>query len=70
MTPTEFITKQIDAGESATAAVKALASIICTNERQAWNIYSGASKPTRAALVLLRIWQNFPEVRDCWSPLK
>lgn len=70
MTPTEFITARINAGESATAAVKALASIIRTNERQAWNLHAGRSKPTPAALLLLSIWHTCPEARACWSPSK
>lgn len=67
MTPADFIADRTAAGDSTTAAVQALASVLCIAERQAWKLHTGQAKPTAAHLLLLSIWHSVPAARVCWQ---
>lgn len=67
MTPADFITDRIESGDSTTAAVQALARVLCVTERQAWKLHTGEAKPTTAHQLMLSIWHTVPEARQCWQ---
>lgn len=67
MTPADFIAARTASGDSTTAAVRALADVLCIKERRAWLLYTGEAKATQAQLLLLTIWNNEPSFRHYWK---
>lgn len=62
-----FISARSAAWRPSTTAVQALAQILGITERQAWNLHTGAAKPTTAQQTLLSVWHNLPEARKYWT---
>lgn len=66
MDPAEHIRHMVAQGHSTSAAVRNLAHIIRTTERNAWRIHSGEQNPHATAPLLLDIWHRHPAARPCW----
>lgn len=66
ITPSQFVQTRTEQGMQTVEAVRDLARVLCTTERQAWNLHTGKSPARQAHMLLLTLYEQHPELRPLW----